>query len=126
MCQLLAFGQQELASLLEKVPRAYIGLLLAAGLALAPIIRRFISLGLNRVWLNSGDTIYRHAVPVYRVVLFGTCGSFIVGGVHPRVKRQEQTGPGLLARHEQKVADRFLSRTVSLYIGSQTCTQLRT
>ena len=39
--------------------QAYIGLLLAAGLALAPIIRRFISLGLNRVWLHSGDTIYR-------------------------------------------------------------------
>jgi len=59
MCQLLAFGQPELAALLEKAPRAYIGLLLAAGLALAPVIRRFISLGLNRVWLNSGDTIYR-------------------------------------------------------------------
>jgi lysophospholipid hydrolase len=59
VCHLLAFGQQELAALLEKAPRAYIGLLLAAGLALAPVIRRFISLGLNRVWLNSGDTIYR-------------------------------------------------------------------
>ena len=66
VCQLLAFGQLELAALLDKAPRAYIGLLLAAGLALAPVIRRFISLGLNRVWLNSGDTIYRQANAVCR------------------------------------------------------------
>ena len=66
VCQLLAFGQPELTALLEKAPRAYIGLLLAAGLALAPVIRRFISLGLNRVWLNSGDTIYRRAKPLYK------------------------------------------------------------
>jgi hypothetical protein len=40
-------------------PGLYVDILLAAGQALAPLIRRFISLGLNRMWLHSGDTIYR-------------------------------------------------------------------
>ena len=34
-------------------------LLLAAATAMGPLIRRFISLGLNRVWLKSGDVAYR-------------------------------------------------------------------
>ena len=38
---------------------AFIELLLAAGRALGPIIRQFFSLGLNRVWLNAGDTAYK-------------------------------------------------------------------
>jgi hypothetical protein len=42
-------------------PGLYVDILLAAGQALAPLIRRFISLGLNRMWLHSGDTIYRFA-----------------------------------------------------------------
>lgn len=41
-------------------PGLYVDILLAAGQALAPLIRRFISLGLNRMWLHSGDTIYRY------------------------------------------------------------------
>ena len=40
---------------------AFIELLLAAGRALGPIIRQFFSLGLNRVWLNAGDTAYKYA-----------------------------------------------------------------
>ncbi len=36
-------------------------LLLLAARALGPVIRRFISLGLNRVWLKAGDTAYRCA-----------------------------------------------------------------
>ncbi len=36
-------------------------LLLAAARAMAPVIRRFISLGLNRVWLDAGDTVYQCA-----------------------------------------------------------------
>ena len=42
-------------------PRSFIELLLAAGRALGPIIRQFFSLGLNRVWLNAGDTAYKYA-----------------------------------------------------------------
>ena len=34
-------------------------LLLAAATAMGPLIRRFIFLGLNRVWLKSGDVAYR-------------------------------------------------------------------
>ena len=41
-------------------PRPFIELLLAAGRALGPIIRQFFSLGLNRVWLNAGDTAYKY------------------------------------------------------------------
>lgn len=37
-------------------------LLLAAARAMAPVIRRFISLGLNRVWLDAGDTVYQCAL----------------------------------------------------------------
>ena len=39
----------------------FLELLLAAGKAMGPVIRRFFSLGLNRVWLNAGDTAYRYA-----------------------------------------------------------------
>ena len=37
----------------------FVELLLAAARALGPVIRRFISLGLNRVWLDAGDAAYR-------------------------------------------------------------------
>ena len=47
-------------------PGLYVDILLAAGQALAPLIRRFISLGLNRMWLHSGDTIYRFDRPTIR------------------------------------------------------------
>ena len=36
-------------------------LLLLAARALGPVIRRFISLGLNRVWLKAGDVAYKYA-----------------------------------------------------------------
>ncbi len=42
---------------------AFVDLLLLAGRALGPIIRRFISLGLNRVWTKAGDTVYRQGEP---------------------------------------------------------------
>ena len=41
----------------------FVDLLLLAGRALGPIIRRFISLGLNRVWTKAGDTVYRQGEP---------------------------------------------------------------
>eukprot|EP00983_Pelagomonas_calceolata_P087878 1157065-Pelagomonas_calceolata.AAC.1 len=37
---------------------------IAAAKAMGPLIRRFIGLGLNRVWLNSGDVAYRQEVPL--------------------------------------------------------------
>lgn len=40
-------------------PDLLIRLLLCASAALGPIVRRFISLGLNRMWLESGDVAYR-------------------------------------------------------------------
>ena len=42
---------------------AFVDLLLLAGRALGPIIRRFISLGLNRVWTRAGNTVYRQGDP---------------------------------------------------------------
>lgn len=56
-------------------PGLYIDILLAAGQALAPLIRRFISLGLNRMWLHSGDTIYRFAQSYNRKKCCGPPGA---------------------------------------------------
>lgn len=39
-------------------PGAFVQLLLAAAGALAPVIRRFIGLGLNRVWLSAGEMAF--------------------------------------------------------------------
>ncbi|CAL8463928.1 g3463 [Coccomyxa elongata] len=58
-CRLAAFGPQELEALLEDDSDAFLELLLLSARALGPVIRRFISLGLNRVWLKAGDTAYR-------------------------------------------------------------------
>ena len=44
----------------------FVELLLAAARALCPVIRRFVSLGLNRVWLHAGDCAYQcvlHSLP---------------------------------------------------------------
>ena len=35
-------------------------LLLAASHAFGPLIRQFISLGFNRVWLHAGETAYQY------------------------------------------------------------------
>ena len=53
----------ELHCLQEDSVDAFVDLLLLAGRALGPIIRRFISLGLNRVWTKAGDTVYRQGEP---------------------------------------------------------------
>lgn len=37
----------------------FVDLMLAAGRALAPAIRCFMALGFNRLWLHSGDLVYR-------------------------------------------------------------------
>ena len=40
---------------------AFIELLLASARSLCPLIRRFLSMGLNRVWLKAGHTAYQYA-----------------------------------------------------------------
>jgi len=57
-CVVLSIGAMELAALKERAPAAYIATLLAASCSLAHLLRRFISLGLNRVWLSAGDAAY--------------------------------------------------------------------
>ena len=55
---LLRFGPKELEELHERDPEAHLTLLLCAARSLGPTIRKFISMGLNRVWLRSGDVAY--------------------------------------------------------------------
>ncbi|GIL50016.1 hypothetical protein Vafri_6355, partial [Volvox africanus] len=57
--RLVAFSWQNLEALVVDSPDVLIRLLVAASAALGPVVRRFISLGLNRVWLESGDVAYR-------------------------------------------------------------------
>lgn len=56
--QLLRFGPAELEELHETDPNALLTLLLCAARSLGPTIRKFISMGLNRVWLRSGDVAF--------------------------------------------------------------------
>ena len=58
-----AFGPQQLDALLHANPAAFVALLLAAAGSLSPVIRRFIALGLNRVWLASGDSAFTRDAP---------------------------------------------------------------
>ncbi|KAA6424228.1 MAG: patatin-like phospholipase domain-containing 7, partial [Trebouxia sp. A1-2] len=96
-CNLVAFGPHELEKLLAVNPTAFIELLLAAGRALGPIIRQFFSLGLNRVWLNAGDTAYKQDEPA-------SCLYVLISGrirliredasMRPRVRVEEEVGRG--------------------------------
>lgn len=94
-CRLLALGNPQLESLLVAYPGLYVEILRAAGLALAPLIRRFISLGLNRMWLHSGDTIYRQGDPAASLYI-------LISG-RARLVRQEALPRGG-ARVEDEVA----------------------
>lgn len=62
LCSILAEASVN-NSLQEESVDVFVDLLLLAGRALGPIIRRFISLGLNRVWTKAGDTVYRQGEP---------------------------------------------------------------
>ncbi|DBB17173.1 TPA: hypothetical protein ACH3X3_014241 [Trebouxia sp. C0006] len=96
-CKLVAFGPHELEKLLAVNSTAFIELLLAAGRALGPIIRQFFSLGLNRVWLNAGDTAYKQDEPA-------SCLYVLISGrirliredasMRPRVRVEEEVGRG--------------------------------
>lgn len=56
---MVTYGALCLTSAQVAAPQQFVALLLAAGQSLAPLIRRFVSLGLNRVWLHSGDAVFR-------------------------------------------------------------------
>ena len=53
-----SIGARELAALKERSSEAFIATVLAASCSLSPLLRRFISLGLNRVWLSAGEAAY--------------------------------------------------------------------
>ena len=55
----LAIGKDELANIFEASAAAYLDLLFAGSRALAYYIRKFVTLGLNRVWLRAGDVSYK-------------------------------------------------------------------
>ena len=87
---LVGFGWRELDRLAMAVPWLLVQLLVAAARALGPIIRRFISLGLNRVWLKSGDVAYRQGEPAscLFVVISGRL-RLVHEGVHAVTQRPE-------------------------------------
>ena len=51
-------GARELAALRSAAPEAYVAVLLASTCSLSRLLRQFISLGLNRVWLRAGESAY--------------------------------------------------------------------
>jgi lysophospholipid hydrolase len=56
--RVLAIGATELAALRSRAPEAYVAVLLASTCSLSRLLRQFISLGLNRVWLRAGESAY--------------------------------------------------------------------
>ncbi|GAB4820172.1 hypothetical protein N2152v2_007218 [Parachlorella kessleri] len=54
---------------------AFVDLMLAAGRALGPVIRRALSLGFSRTWLHAGDIVYRQGEPAENMylVISGRC-----------------------------------------------------
>ena len=57
-CVVYSVGAAELDRLRERAPEAYVATLSAASCSLSHLLRRFISLGLNRVWLSAGEAAY--------------------------------------------------------------------
>ena len=57
--ELVAIGVVELEKLRVTSKKAFISLLVTASRAMGPLIRKFISLGLNRVWLHAHDIPFR-------------------------------------------------------------------
>jgi lysophospholipid hydrolase len=62
-CQLLMFGAEELERLKAADTSSFVALLILAVQSLSPLIRRFITLGLNRVWANAGETVFERGDP---------------------------------------------------------------
>jgi len=63
LCELVAIGVVELEKLRITNAQAFISLLVTAARAMGPLIREFISLGLNRVWLHAHDVAFRQGDP---------------------------------------------------------------
>ena len=84
-CVVLSIGASALAALKERSPAAFIATLLAASCSLSHLLRRFISLGLNRVWLSAGEAAYvegEEATSMY----------FLISGRIRLVKKEDDGG----------------------------------
>lgn len=86
-CHVLAICAHELQNTLERSASAYLDLLFAGSRALAYYIRKFVSLGLNRVWLQPGDVAYRQGERAESMYV-------IISG-RVRLVRQARNSPGL-------------------------------
>ncbi|KAK9862379.1 hypothetical protein WJX84_007181 [Apatococcus fuscideae] len=96
-CRLLAFSPAELSQLLEVSSELYMQLLLAASHAFGALIRQFISLGFNRVWLHAGETAYQQGEAAH-------CLYLVISGrlrllredaaARPPVRVEEEVGRG--------------------------------
>jgi CRP-like cAMP-binding protein len=85
-CTVLAIGEKELENILASSPGAYLDVLFAASKSLGYIIRRFVSLGLNRVWTRSGDIIYQQGMAA-------DCLYVVISGRVRLVTKNSQSGP---------------------------------
>ena len=63
LTELVAIGVVELEKLRITSNKAFVSLLVTAAKAMGPQIRKFISLGLNRVWLHAHDIPFRQGEP---------------------------------------------------------------
>lgn len=95
-CTVLAVGEKELDVILASSPGAYLDVLFAASKALGYIIRRFVSLGLNRVWTRSGDVVYQQgmAADCLYVVISGRVRLVTKSSQHGPVQVEEEVARG--------------------------------
>jgi lysophospholipid hydrolase len=63
LSEVVAIGVVELEKLRITSTKAFVSLLVTAARAMGPLIRKFISLGLNRVWLHAHDIPFRQGEP---------------------------------------------------------------
>ena len=88
----------------------FVDLLLLAGRALGPIIRRFISLGLNRVWTKAGDTVYRQGESAESLYI-------LISG-RLRLLRADPDGEGPMVVEEEVGSSSLQCPTVIFYSHS--------
>eukprot|EP00898_Chlorokybus_atmophyticus_P004975 jgi/Chlat1/5479/Chrsp36S05433 len=86
-CQLAIFSHEDLERLQERAPQLFLQIMLLAARSLAALIRRFITLGLNRVWHHSGETVYEKGQPATSLFIL------ISGRVHLMRDMQEERLP---------------------------------
>jgi len=83
--ELVAVGVVELEKLRITSTKAFISLLVTAAKAMGPMIRKFISLGLNRVWLHAHDIPFRQGDA-------SSCIYFTISGRMILAHQDENTG----------------------------------